>query len=133
MKIKICSSELGVLFDDEAAKIEAIEQDDKILFVITDWDGKEREILSHNIYTVVKLGEAKENRVSGLLDTKGKPTSWDLASRYEDSIRILQEMGVDLEKLYFYLPREDGFVELHGPMPAAEARDICRKYWRVEG
>ena len=122
-------SQGGQVLDKDVAKIQIIERDENLLYVVTYWDGSEREIETDNIYTVLKVGTVKPNRPKGMLSTRGFPTTYDLAARFDESVKILREAGVDTSKITFYLPDGNGWQKLHGPMPVEEAKKICEEYW----
>ena len=127
MKIKICHSKYGVCFDGDAAKIEEIEQDDKITFVVTDYDGSERKIVCENEYTVVRIGDKEKSQKKKFFQPK--QTTWDLVRDFDRAIQTMKEANVDTEHLHFYLPGPYGWMTHYGPMSAEEAYLKCKEYW----
>ena len=130
MNIRIGHCKQGILFSGDVAKLEIIEQDNKIRYILHDWDGTERDILAENQYTVLRIGNKKDSsRPNGWLSSDGKPTTYDLEARFDEAVKTLKEAGVDTERISFYLPNKNGWLQPYGPMPAEEARTICMEYW----
>ena len=130
MNIKLCHCKQGLLFEGDIAKLEVIEQDSNVRFIITDWENKERDILADNKYTICRIGNKKDSqRPDGWLSRSGKPTTYDLAVDFANARKKLIDMGVDIDKISFYLP-ETGYMHKYGPMPLDEAQQICYEFWR---
>ena len=130
MRILIGHCKQGLLCDEEAAKIEIIEQDTKTRYIISLWDGSEKEILADNKYTVIKIGNKKDSqRPDGWLSRSGKPTTYDIANNYPAAREKLINMGVDIDRISFFLPDASGYMHMYGPMPLDEAQQICYEYW----
>lgn len=136
MRVKICNCKYGVVFEGDVATIEAIEQDDKIRYIVKMFDGEERDFLATNKYTLVRIGDKEDSTKpeEWFLSTKGRPTTYDIAAYFESSRAKLIEMGADLDKISFYLPNNRGlFINKYGPMPLDEAQQMCYDYWFGEG
>lgn len=130
MNIKLCHCKHGLLFEGDIAKLEVIEQDSNVRFIITDWENKERDILADNKYTVCRIGNKQDSqRPDGWLSRNGKPTTYDLAVDYANARKKLIDMGVDIDKIRFYLPSETEYMHMYGPMPLDEAQQICYEFW----
>ena len=130
MRILIGHCKQGLLFDGEAGKIEIIEQDEHTRYIVTMWDGSEKEILAENKYAVIKIGNKKDSqRPDGWLSRDGKPTTYDLAVDYANARKKLIDMGVDIDRISFFMPSETGYMRMYGPMPLDEAQQICYEHW----
>ena len=60
---------------------------------------------------------------------KKKPSAYDLATRTDEAIAELKSSGVDMSKVYVWLPDGHGWMKQYGPMPAEEAARKCKEYY----
>lgn len=134
MMVRIGHCKQGLQFEGDVAKIEVMEDIQKVAYILTDWDRSERIIYADKIYSVIRIGNKEfSSRLTGELSVDGKPTTYDLASDFENARAKLISMGVDIDRISFYLPDEHGFIKRYGPMPLDEAQAICYEYWFRKG